>query len=626
MTRGKDNIPGWDGSPATWDEYRRAAFAYEETVKYENRYLCGPRLATELSGAAKAAISNKRRGWLSYVDGVERLVQCLRQTMSEPALPEIANQLRQYFKLLRRKSGETMTAFCVRHREEYVRTCKALTRVLREEKSLQHQAPNAWSSSRRSSQSWPTESWSNPYSERANSGGVASEPAEEEAYDDDETEQPEEVSEVDYWQDAWWQEAWDWSDYSWWSYQHHGAGEHPDFDETADEEDYIEILPDTIQGWLLLEKCNLTHIERSLIQSEVRGKFTLAAVENALRSHFTDESVRRRDHEHRDSAMMNMEELDDLAPESEEVDPAYFEEWSEEHFALYQQAKADEHQAWAQIEQGRQTLREARARQYEVRMGRRFYDLTGKKGGGFKGKGKGRQFGPCARCGKGHDTQFCRVKSQPSGDSKNYEATEQSEFVYTTWEKSDADQIPQENNAQAFGQTSNGALNTFEVMRKGYGVLDGGATKTMGSVTAIQHIQDKCRVNQAPGLTKVDLSETPTFGFGNSAQGTCVSTCYLKVPVQEHEMSFKIHALDQGTAPVLISVTTLRRMGAIIDFSKDEAIFSAVNPKKIVPLARSSAGHQLIPLTEDFMQHGESLPREIFSLRSAVFEKLEPDE
>ena len=103
VTRGEDGVPSWDGNPSTWTEYRRAAYMYEETVKWENRYLCGPRLASELTGAAKATIANKRRGWLSIPDGVGKLLKCLREMMSEPALPEIANQVRAYFKLLRRE-------------------------------------------------------------------------------------------------------------------------------------------------------------------------------------------------------------------------------------------------------------------------------------------------------------------------------------------------------------------------------------------------------------------------------------------------------------------------------------------------------------------------------------------
>ena len=62
-TRGRDNVPTWDGSTATWSEYRRAAYMYEEAVKWENISLCEPRLATELTGSAKAATTNKKRGW-----------------------------------------------------------------------------------------------------------------------------------------------------------------------------------------------------------------------------------------------------------------------------------------------------------------------------------------------------------------------------------------------------------------------------------------------------------------------------------------------------------------------------------------------------------------------------------
>lgn len=97
VTRGKDNIPAENGNPSTWAEYHRSAHLYEETIKWESRYLCGPRLAAELSGAAKAAISNKKRGWLSCRDGVKKLLRCLRDSMLEPALPEIGNRLRSYF-------------------------------------------------------------------------------------------------------------------------------------------------------------------------------------------------------------------------------------------------------------------------------------------------------------------------------------------------------------------------------------------------------------------------------------------------------------------------------------------------------------------------------------------------
>ena len=131
--RTRDGVPTWSGEPATWEEYRRAALLYVQATKWESRYLCGPRLAAELSGAAKAAVTNKKASWLASDDGVQRLLRHLQEVVSEPVLPEVGNALRGYFKTLRRKRGETITSFCIRHREEYEKACRALTRMLRDQ-------------------------------------------------------------------------------------------------------------------------------------------------------------------------------------------------------------------------------------------------------------------------------------------------------------------------------------------------------------------------------------------------------------------------------------------------------------------------------------------------------------
>lgn len=163
-------------------------------------------------------------------------------------------------------------------------------------------------------------------------------------------------------------------------------------------------------------------------------------------------------------------------------------------------------------------------------------------------------------------------------------------------------------------------LNTTDVVKQGLGVLDGGATRTMGSLVALQHIQDACQKANQPGFVRVDTTERPVFGFGISQKDQCASTCYLRLPVEEQAMSLKVHALDKGHAPVLISVDSMRRMGAIVDFRRDEAVFTAINPKKLVKLQRSSAGHQLIPLTSDFMTGGEEFSNAVNSLRQ-VFQE-----
>ena len=162
---------------------------------------------------------------------------------------------------------------------------------------------------------------------------------------------------------------------------------------------------------------------------------------------------------------------------------------------------------------------------------------------------------------------------------------------------------------------------TEEAVKEGYGVLDGGATKTMASIHALECLEEKAMQKQLnSAIVRVDTSDRPLFGFGNSEHNRCVSTCYIKIPTKDQNMSLKVHALDKGKAPVLVSVDTLRRMGAIIDFQHNEAIFTKVNATKLVPLRQSAAGHQLIPLTTDFMGEGKTLPVTAESL-SQLFHK-----
>lgn len=238
---------------------------YEDTVKWESRYLCGPRLASELTGAAKAAISNKKRGWLSTTNGVAKLLNCLRETMSEPALPEIANQLRTYFRLFRRRKGEAMTAFCARHREEYARTCKALTRVMREQQTLQHQGRHAWRSGRvgGTGSRGPSTAGSSRGGQR-DPGGDRLETAVNAEQDEEsgEFQDAEDEESQSWWQASEWYSSQTWSHRDW----HYDGWQTWDWPDDDDEEDFVEILPEPIKGWLLLDKAGLDQMEKSLIK------------------------------------------------------------------------------------------------------------------------------------------------------------------------------------------------------------------------------------------------------------------------------------------------------------------------------------------------------------------------
>jgi hypothetical protein len=66
---------------------------------------------------------------------------------------------------------------------------------------------------------------------------------------------------------------------------------------------------------------------------------------------------------------------------------------------------------------------------------------------------------------------------------------------------------------------------------------------------------------------------------------------------------------------VLISIDTLRRLGAVVDFQADIACFRALNDRKIVHLERSATGHQMLPLTEDLLDKAVELDQAVPSLR-----------
>ena len=274
ITRTKDGAPGWSGDPASWSEYKTAS------TKVELRYTCGPRLAAELGGAAKTAI--QRSTWLSESNGAEKLLKHLQQSLGEPPLPEVANHMRQYFRVLRRRKGEAMTAFCVRHREDYDRMCRALGRMAKERSSTSTSTSFRSASHTRSSA--PSEG------ESVQSGGP-------EATTTNEAEGPPADSNGggDQWQDqywtnwnswgyAWygWQARW-WQRTSWsqgdWTWANRTSAAHEEQDK---EDDMIQVLPDQVQGWFLLDKCGLDPLERSVIQGDLKSNFTLAGVENAL--------------------------------------------------------------------------------------------------------------------------------------------------------------------------------------------------------------------------------------------------------------------------------------------------------------------------------------------------------
>ena len=140
-------------------------------------------------------------------------------------------------------------------------------------------------------------------------------------------------------------------------------------------------------------------------------------------------------------------------------------------------------------------------------------------------------------------------------------------------------------------------------MEQGKAIIDGGATRTLGSVWAVEKVMElNAELSGDNGLCRVDGEDRPVFGFGNSSSDKCLSTAWLKIHAGGQPGQLKVHTLDKGQGPILFSIETLslRTLGAVVDYEHDLVVFRHLDPSRVVELERSCTGHQLLPLTEDW--------------------------
>ena len=164
--------------------------------------------------------------------------------------------------------------------------------------------------------------------------------------------------------------------------------------------------------------------------------------------------------------------------------------------------------------------------------------------------------------------------------------------------------LPGDTDAAYSGQTTQEPMTTLEAVKAGMAVIDGGATQTIGSVAAVEAVlQKNLRDHGDSRLRGVTTQGVPTFSFGNSTEDRCLSTARLGVSANGAPGEISVHTLDKGQSPILLSIDTLRRLGALIDFQADLVVFRNLDSRRIVQLSRSRTGHQLLPMTSDWLEN-----------------------
>ncbi|CAE7943401.1 RE2 [Symbiodinium necroappetens] len=138
-------------------------------------------------------------------------------------------------------------------------------------------------------------------------------------------------------------------------------------------------------------------------------------------------------------------------------------------------------------------------------------------------------------------------------------------------------------------------------MYPGYAVVDSGATESVGSLEAIQAVM--CRRRELYGVETVRICPNPhkTFRFGDGEQLSAMSYVELPQKLHQREISFSVYSLDVPRVPILMSIRTLKKLGAIVDFGERTVCFCKIDRTIVIPLTETRSGHLLIDLTKDWL-------------------------
>ena len=293
------------------------------------------------------------------------------------------------------------------------------------------------------------------------------------------------------------------------------------------------------------------------------------------------------------------------------------------------------------------SFKESRALNAAKHVSRGFYPLKTLKGkfkGSPKGKGKGKSFGKslpssptlasstvlaafgkggsgqrpgnpeykgCFVCGaQDHDWRRCPKRSSSSVSMaasttpSSYYAHEV--YMVTTVDSPtcDATTTGDDEGDSVVAALGPDVLAAMSVEFPGHAVIDSGATESIASMEALEEIMTLRARRHGPEEFVV-RDRQKKFRFGNGTYQSAVS--FVEVPqiVNGQRVPLGVHALDAPGIPLLISVKTLKRMKAIVDFERDQIQFQHIAPGMWIPLSRAPNGHLLLDLTQDWVPQGE---------------------
>lgn len=575
--RSKDGVPRYNGDPVLLMRYREEALQYAMGIEDRKRYLVGPRLLQELTGTARVITRAKTLQdpqWLSHPRGVYQLLEFLEAHLQKPSLVEASQHVIKFFYNLQRHRGESMTDWCARHAEALWEASSALRKV---QKEYGNSTGNRVSREQSERSQWDWNSTS------SNRGATNTGPFRDDGrLDEAEDEEASQGGADDWWHQHGWSrhesQQW-WETNSWRSAYY----EPPQTWDTSNE----IFIPEFLAGFLLLHRSGLEPNQKSSILGAIRGEFSTITVARALREQWADGDLAKHDKQ-KASAMVAVEDDEEEAYYQDEdfMDMDGLDDDVKEVY-MAEQARIDS--ALEAIRVNTTTLKEARWNQKQMKLNRSYFPA--------KPFQKNQKPGvKCFKCGGPHFQDQCPQRHQKSAKV----ATEAAEIAFGA---SEVEPNPSPR-VQDACSSSEEAFVAADALEQCMGIIDSGATASLGSIDALESIVKKNIAQKGDTRVGLDLGKKPTFRFGNGLTKTCVSTAQVKVDAGNRQGSMEVHVHDTPQQPVLVSRKALKNLGAVIDFERNQAVYRHIDPKMVVTLKEAENGHLLMPLTGNLTAGG----------------------
>ena len=361
-------------------------------------------------------------------------------------------------------------------------------------------------------------------------------------------------------------------------------------------------FPDEARGWLLLHRANLSEEQKAVVISRARGDLKRESIAAALRSCYPDLVVGKR----RTAVALAEETMDDPT----EPHDAWEEDFSDvERLLEDHQSSADwaaDTEAYNEAEVAEvlaATWKERRQELNRLQKTRQFQKSKDVKRAFRVEVEEMKRHTTCNRCGRrGHWARECRAKDTRKGSSKGSDkgppasgasqpsgaaVVEELDFIAAIMNRPTLLEQARMRFSKAAGEWTPDEV--MLVSSPGFGVLDSGCGRTVVGASTLQSFEKLW--SQRGWTVPSKISEVHQFKFGNGDVETSHYSVQMPVILANRRGVIRA-AVIKGDAPLLVSRSALKSLGASLDFQKDCLnVFG-----QSVPLKTNGAGQYVVDL------------------------------